>query len=154
MYVEAAGYVSSEYHFFFVARVLNFRPNLDKRVFCMAKKILVVEDDFDTRYILSLILKTEGYEVITAADGECALAVAGQERPDLIITDISMPRLNGIELTRKIRLKQEMAQLPILAITAYGAVTMKNAIAAGASACARKPLVFKDFLPMIKSLLA
>lgn len=154
MYVEATGYVSSEYHFFFAARVLNFRPYLDKRVTGMAKKILVVEDDFDTRYILSLILKTEGYEVVTAADGECALAVAGQEKPDLIITDISMPRLNGIELTRKIRLKQEMAQLPILAITAYGAVTMKNAIAAGASACARKPLVFKDFLPIIKSLLA
>src|SRR5687768_10494296 len=107
MYVEAAGYVSSKYHFFFAARVLNFRPYLDKRVTGMAKKILVVEDDFDTRYILSLILKTEGYEVITAADGECALAVAGQEKPDLIITDISMPRLNGIELTRKIRLKQE-----------------------------------------------
>lgn len=154
MYVVVGVYVSSEYHFFFAARVLNFRPNLDKRVTCMAKKILVVEDDFDTRYVLSLILKTEGYEVITAADGECALAVAGQEKPDLIITDISMPRLNGIELTRKIRLKQEMAQMPILAITAYGAVTMKKAIAAGASACARKPLVFKDFLPMIKSLLA
>lgn len=154
MYVVAGVYVSSEYHFFFAARVLNFRPNLDKRVTGMAKKILVVEDDFDTRYVLSLILKTEGYEVITAADGECALAVAGQEKPDLIITDISMPRLNGIELTRKIRLKQEMAQMPILAITAYGAVTMKKAIAAGASACARKPLVFKDFLPMIKSLLA
>jgi CheY-like chemotaxis protein len=120
----------------------------------MAKKILVVEDDFDTRYILSLILKTEGYEVITAADGECALAVMGEQKPDLLITDISMPRLNGIELTRKIRLKQEMAEMPILAITAYGAVTMKNALAAGASACARKPLVFKDFLPMIKSLLA
>ena len=54
----------------------------------MGKKILVVEDDFDTRYVLSLILRTEGYEVVTAADGECALAVALGERPDLIITDI------------------------------------------------------------------
>ena len=120
----------------------------------MAKKILVVEDDFDTRYILSLILKTEGYEVITAGDGECALAVAGEQKPDLIITDISMPRLNGIELTRKLRLKEEMAALPILAITAYGAITMNNALAAGASACARKPLVFTEFLPMIRNLLA
>ena len=64
----------------------------------MGKKILVVEDDFDTRYVLSLILRTEGYEVVTAADGECALTVAQGERPDLIITDISMPRLNGVEL--------------------------------------------------------
>jgi CheY-like chemotaxis protein len=120
----------------------------------MAKKILIVEDDFDTRYVLSLILKTEGYEVLTAADGECALTVAVEQRPDLIITDINMPRLNGIDLTRKIRDKRETASVPILAITAYGQMTMRNAIAAGASACASKPIVFRDFLPMIKDLLA
>jgi CheY-like chemotaxis protein len=120
----------------------------------MGKKILIVEDDFDTRYVLSLILKDEGYEVITAADGECALAVAAEHRPDLIITDIQMPRVNGIELTRQIRLKDETASLPILAITAFGPMTIDTAIAAGASACARKPLVMKEFLPIVKNLLA
>jgi CheY-like chemotaxis protein len=119
----------------------------------MSKKILVVEDDFDTRYVLSLILKTEGYDVVTAADGECALAVARGERPDLIITDINMPRLNGVDLTRKLRLVPETSSTPILAITAYGPMTMKNAISAGASACAKKPIVFSEFLPKIKSLL-
>jgi two-component system phosphate regulon response regulator PhoB len=116
-------------------------------------KILIVEDDFDTRYGLSLILQTEGYDVVTAADGECALAVASEQRPDLIITDISMPRLNGVELTRRIKRKKETAGIPILAITAYGQATMKNAISAGASACAKKPLVVTEFLPQIKSLL-
>jgi two-component system chemotaxis response regulator CheY len=120
----------------------------------MGKKILIVEDDFDTRYVLSLILKGEGYEVITAADGECALAVATEQKPDLIITDINMPRVNGIELTRSIRLKQETSSMPILAITAYGHTTMRTAIAAGASACTRKPLVPTEFLPIIKRLLA
>jgi CheY-like chemotaxis protein len=120
----------------------------------MGKKILVVEDDFDTRYVISLILRTEGYEVVTAADGECALAVALGERPDLIITDISMPRLNGVELTRRLKLGQETSSIPVLAITAYGPMTMKNAISAGASACAKKPIVFTEFLPKIKSLLA
>ena len=119
----------------------------------MAKKILVVEDDFDTRYVLSLILRTEGYDVVTAADGECALAVAQGERPDLIITDISMPRLNGVELTRRLKLGQETSSIPILAITAYGPMTIKNAISAGAAACAKKPIVFTEFLPKIKSLL-
>lgn len=116
-------------------------------------KILIVEDDFDTRYGLSLILRTEGYEVITAADGECALAVASEQRPDLIITDISMPRLNGVELTRRIKLKEETAAIPIIAITGYGPLTMKNVISAGASACAKKPLVVTEFLPTIKNLL-
>jgi len=119
----------------------------------MGKKILVVEDDFDTRYVLSLILRTEGYEVVTAADGECALSVASCERPDLIITDINMPRLNGVELTRKLKLVQETSSIPVLAITAYGPTTMKKAISAGASACAKKPIVFNEFLPKIKSLL-
>jgi CheY-like chemotaxis protein len=117
------------------------------------KKILIVEDDFDTRYVLSLILKDEGYEVITAGDGECALAVTAEQKPDLIITDINMPRINGIELTRTIRRQEETSAMPIIAITAYGVTTMKNAIAAGASACARKPIEVKEFLPMIRSLL-
>jgi CheY-like chemotaxis protein len=120
----------------------------------MSKKILIVEDDFDTRYVLSLILRTEGYEVITAADGECALNVAAEQRPDLIITDINMPRLNGVELTRRIKLRQETSSIPILAITAYGPMTMRNAISAGAAACARKPIVFTEFLPTIRTLLA
>ena len=120
----------------------------------MGKKILVVEDDFDTRYVLSLILRTEGYEVVTAADGECALSVAQGERPDLIITDISMPRLNGVELTRRLKSEQGTSSIPVLAITAYGPATIKNAMSAGASACAKKPIVFTEFLPKIKSLLA
>jgi CheY-like chemotaxis protein len=120
----------------------------------MSKRILVVEDDFDTRYMLSLILKGEGYEVITAADGEGALAVVFEQRPDLIITDISMPCLNGIELTRSIRLKKETAGLPILAITAFGETTINAALDAGASACARKPVRMSEFLPMIKDLIA
>lgn len=120
----------------------------------MSKKILIVEDDFDTRYVLSLILKSEGYEVLTAADGECAAALATGERFDLIITDISMPRLNGIEMTRKIRHNKEIASTPILAITAYGELTAERALAAGASACARKPLEFNDFLPLVKNLIA
>ncbi|MGH9830924.1 MAG: response regulator, partial [Blastocatellia bacterium] len=91
----------------------------------MALRILLVEDDFDTRYVISLMLESEGYEVITVADGECALTVAAEEKPDLIITDISMPRLNGIELTRRMKLSQETAAIPVLAITAYGPATMR-----------------------------
>jgi CheY-like chemotaxis protein len=120
----------------------------------MSKRILVVEDDFDARYMLSLVLKGEGYEVITAADGAGALAVVFDRLPDLIITDISMPRLNGIELTKTIRLRAETATLPILALTAFGETTMNAAIDAGASACARKPIQMSEFLPMIKSLIA
>jgi CheY-like chemotaxis protein len=117
-------------------------------------RILVVEDDFDTRYVLSLMLESEGYEVVTAADGECAFTVAVEQKPDLIITDVSMPRMNGVELTRRMKLDQKTAAIPILAITSYGPTTMRNAISAGAKDCARKPLVFDEFLMKIKCLLA
>jgi two-component system, NtrC family, response regulator AtoC len=118
------------------------------------KRILIVEDDFDTRYVLSLILKKEGYEIWTAGDGECALAVACERRPDLIITDVSMPRLNGIDLTRRLRLNEDTSRLPVLAITGYGGQTVRNALEAGASACARKPIKFEEFIPIVRSLLA
>ncbi|HYL98697.1 MAG TPA: response regulator [Blastocatellia bacterium] len=117
-------------------------------------RILLVEDDFDTRYMLSLMLKNEGYEVITAADGECALIVAAEEKPDLIITDVSMPRMNGVEFTRQMKSNQKTAEIPVLAITSYGPATMRNAISAGATDCARKPLEFDDFLMKVKCLLA
>ena len=120
----------------------------------MGKKILVVEDDFDTRYVLSLILKAEGYNVITAGDGECAFTVAIEEKPDLIVTDLFMPRLNGIDLTRKIRLDDQTRLIPIIAITGYSDATIERAKAAGVSACARKPLAFAEFVSTVKSLLA
>ena len=92
-----------------------------------------------------------GVLVATIALG--ALAVAFDQLPDLIITDISMPCLNGIELTRSLRRQAETASVPILAITAFGETTINAALAAGASACARKPVLMSDFLPMIKNLI-
>jgi CheY-like chemotaxis protein len=120
----------------------------------MKKRILVVEDDFDTRYVFSLVLKNEGYEVLTAADGECALAVVSEEKPDLVITDISLPRLNGIELIKRIKLAPETAAIPILVVTAYGRTTARKAIAAGACECADKPVAFSELIPCVKRLLA
>lgn len=116
-------------------------------------RILLVEDDFDTRYMLALMLRTEGYEVITAADGEAALTVAIEQKVDLIITDISMPRLNGIELTRRVKRTAQTSAIPVLALTAYGPTAMRNAISAGAEDCAHKPIAFSEFLPKIKYLL-
>src|SRR5262245_50425972 len=112
----------------------------------MGKKILLVEDDFDTRYVLSLVLRTEGYDVLTAADGECAFSVAVEKTPDLMICDISLPRLNGIELMQRMKLRAETATIPVLAITAYGPTTINHALAAGACRCAQKPLDFGEFL--------
>jgi CheY-like chemotaxis protein len=117
-------------------------------------KILVVEDDFDTRYVLSLVLKGEGYSVITAGDGECALNIVFEQQPDLIITDIRMPRLDGIELTKRIRSNTATASILILAISGYGDTPLRSALRAGANGCCRKPFTQAEVVAAVRKLLS
>ena len=65
--------------------------------------ILLVEDDEDTRFLMRLELERRGYRLIEAEDGEKAVALAQQERPDIILMDISLPRMDGLEATKQIR---------------------------------------------------
>lgn len=81
------------------------------------KKILIVEDSDDTRFVYSAILKLDGYDIIEAADGEVGLASVLEHHPDLIITDINMPGLNGFEVARRVRANETTATIPIVAVT-------------------------------------
>jgi len=80
-------------------------------------RILVVDDDQALREILKDILVAERYEVVDAADGEDALAKVHQERPDLIVTDLQMPNLDGLELLRKLRRDLSTCQIPVVFLT-------------------------------------
>lgn len=82
------------------------------------KKILVVEDDETMRLTLAALLRREGFEVLTACDGEDGYLQALATCPDLIITDLQMPRLGGVELARLIRKCGQLKQAPILALSA------------------------------------
>jgi CheY-like chemotaxis protein len=84
------------------------------------KKILVVDDSADTREMMAKLLELERFVVVTAEDGRVGLDVAESERPDLIITDINMPNLNGLEMITLLRKQSWFTRVPILAITAYG----------------------------------
>ena len=118
------------------------------------KKILVVEDNLDTRELIHLHLNTEGYTVVTASNGQEGLYLAGAEHPDLIITDISMPELDGLELVRQLRAQSEFATLPILVLTAFGREQLDEAITAGASRGLNKPVHFDGLLDDVRELLA
>ncbi|HZL36539.1 MAG TPA: response regulator [Tepidisphaeraceae bacterium] len=83
-----------------------------------AKTILVADDESHILSVVSLKLRNAGFRVLTAADGQEALDLARQERPDLLITDYHMPLLSGIELCR--RLRQECAFIPTIMLTARG----------------------------------
>ncbi len=83
-------------------------------------KVLLVEDDSNLREIFEMRLQAEGYETITAGDGEEGLSVAVKEKPDLIIADVMMPRLSGFEMLETLRAAPGMASIKVVMMTALG----------------------------------
>ena len=89
-----------------------------------AAKILIVDDELNMRLVLKAMLKKEGYEVVTAADGLEALKILREEKIAVVATDLKMPRLDGMGLLD--RIMQDDPALPVIILTAYG--TVANAV--------------------------
>jgi CheY-like chemotaxis protein len=120
----------------------------------MPKKILVVDDNLDTRELAHLHLTTEGFIVVVASDGREGLYLAGAERPDLIITDISMPGLDGVEMVKRVRQQSELKNVPILVLTAMGKDEIDQAIRAGANRAMNKPILLDALTDDIREMLS
>jgi CheY-like chemotaxis protein len=118
------------------------------------EKILVVDDSDDTREMMAKLLELEAFTVITAEDGREGLNMADVELPDLIITDINMPNMNGLEMIRQLRRLPRFGGTPIMAITAYGNGVAKEALEAGADRAATKPVQFNTLVVEIRELLS
>ncbi len=114
--------------------------------------ILVVDDYADNRILLSAWLRAKGYKVIEAKDGKEGLLQANRSRPDLILMDLAMPELDGIEATRQIRQRRAHSHTPIFAISAYATHDVKDdALAAGCNEVFAKPLDLPSLLGKIQS---
>ena len=85
----------------------------------MKEKILIVEDNPQNMRLIEMLLRAKGYTLLKATDGEEALDVALRERPDLILMDIQLPKMNGLEVTRKLRETPAFSHILIIALTAY-----------------------------------
>src|SRR5215475_2121141 len=109
----------------------------------VTEKILVVDDSSDTREMMTKLLEMESFNVITAEDGRDGFDTAKAERPDMIITDINMPNINGIEMIRLLRREVGFSSVPIMAITAYGQNIAQEAVEAGANQATTKPINFE-----------
>ena len=116
-------------------------------------RILVVEDNADSRDLLSKLLAMSGYEVLSAPDGESGYAAALKQVPDLIITDINMPRMDGLELLRKVRVERMLAGTAVLVVTAFGGEAARVAMEAGADAATAKPFDFDGFIDTVNTLI-
>jgi two-component system cell cycle response regulator DivK len=119
-----------------------------------AKTILHVEDNELNRKIVRDLLKRTHYRLIEAHDGEAAIATALEQSPDLILMDIQLPKISGIEATRRLRAEAATAKTPIIAITSFAlSGDDRRAKEAGASAYLAKPYSPFTLLDLIRKLL-
>ena len=119
----------------------------------MPPTILVVDDEADARELLRFFLAKEGFGVAVAADGGEGLSRAKAIRPDLVVTDLNMPHVDGATLIRRLRAEPELARTPIIAVTAYGRGFMRLAEGAGADAACEKPFEFDKLVARVRELL-
>ena len=116
----------------------------------MSKKVLVVEDYEGIRRMMKLVLGFRGYQVVEAQNGREAVEKAIEEKPDLILMDIGMPVMDGLDATQDIRAHSELAGVPIVALTAYGDFYTDKALAAGCNDVVHKPIDFEHLEPLVE----
>jgi CheY-like chemotaxis protein len=113
-------------------------------------KILVVDDESNMRFLLRMVLEAEGYEVMEATHGATALELVQDDMPDLVVTDLMMPVMNGHDLIARLRSDAETAAIPILVVTANPSAD----VPAGADAALRKPFDADALIEAARSLCA
>jgi DNA-binding response OmpR family regulator len=120
----------------------------------MSKRVLVVDDEPNIVLSLEFLLKRQGLEVLTARDGEAGLAEIRRTRPDLVILDVMMPKLDGFAVLEAMRGEPALQGIPVLMLTARGRDTdRKKGIALGADAYLSKPFSTHELIDKVLELL-
>jgi two-component system cell cycle response regulator DivK len=118
-------------------------------------RILVVDDDHRNMTLLHDLLKAHGYEILKASDGLEAINVARNERPDLILMDIRLPTISGLDATRLLKKDNQTNAIPIIAVTAFATPGDETrALKSGCAAYITKPVNFDELLREIRSFLS
>ena len=121
----------------------------------MAKKILIVDDEANMLRMLGMTLEAAGYMVAVAQEAEKARAKIGEEKPDLLVLDIMMPGISGVELLKELRADPETETLPVILLSALSTVEDKiSGLKAGADEYLTKPIDPREFIVRVASLLA
>ena len=118
------------------------------------KKVLIVDDEVDVVEVVTVLLEHEGYQIMKAYDGKEALEIVEKETPDLIILDIMMPEIDGVEVCRRLRQRDELKEVPIVMFSAkLSAIDKKESFDAGADGFISKPFNARGFIAGIKTYL-
>jgi two-component system, cell cycle response regulator DivK len=120
----------------------------------MAKKILIVEDNDLNLKLFNDLLEAHGYETVEIRDGLDAVAVVKRHRPDLILMDIQLPEISGLDVTKKLKADKEICDIPVIAVTAFAMKDDEEKIMrAGCQAYISKPISIVSFLDTIRKFL-
>ncbi len=120
----------------------------------MKKHILVVDDEIGALTLIGIMLERGGFSVMKAKDANSALAVLNQSTPDMIILDVMMPGMNGIDLCQVIRQREETAGTPVLILSARGdAESVMRGMEAGANDYLPKPILHHDLVAKVRVML-
>jgi len=118
------------------------------------KRILVVDDEIGALTLIGIMLERGGFHVLKAKDANAALAVLEKEKPDLIILDVMMPGMDGIELCHVIRGRDDVGDVPILILSARGdAESVMRGMDAGANDYLPKPILHHDLVDKVRKML-
>jgi two-component system, cell cycle response regulator len=117
-------------------------------------RILIVEDNDDNLALMRYLLTAHGYVPLAAGDGEAGLEVAAREAPDLIVCDIQLPRLSGLDVARRLKAQPALGRIPLLAVTAFAMVgDREKVLAAGFDGYLAKPIDPERFVAQIEAFL-
>lgn len=117
----------------------------------MKRKVLYIEDNEQNLYLVTFILEKHGYEVHAAQDGQDGIDKAAAVRPDLILLDIQLPRMDGYTVARRLRMNPDLSGIPIVAVTSYAMTgDREKALAAGCNGYIEKPINPDTFLQQVE----
>jgi DNA-binding response OmpR family regulator len=120
----------------------------------MSKKILIVDDEPNIVISLEFLMRRDGFEVAVAQDGEEALRIIREQRPDLVLLDVMMPKLNGFEVCKQVRGDLALSDTRIIMLTAKGRqAEVAKGLALGADGYITKPFSTRDLVIQVRSLL-
>lgn len=117
-------------------------------------QILLAENDDDTRDLYSFMLASAGVQVMAVRNGLEALTALQEGRPDLILTDVAMPVVSGVELIEIVKSRADYADLPVIAMTSHGEKIRRLALSAGANLAMHKPIKYDELREAINRALA
>ncbi|MEO8700732.1 MAG: response regulator [Kofleriaceae bacterium] len=121
----------------------------------MARRILIVDDNATNLKLVAYLMKANGYEVDTALDADAAVAAIDTNRPDLILMDVQLPGIDGLELTRRLKADRATSGIVIVAVTAYAMKgDQDKALAAGCDGYISKPIDTRALPDAVARLLA